>query len=141
MDIAGICLRLTERRSLMNRNTALFAAALALGAAPCFANDSGHRHAWLHGDDSHYRSADAGNIHSGAANADDQALADRVADALRSDRRLSEPGITATVTAKDGRVALSGFANDNRQAMRAEAIARRVAGAGNVSGTLANEAG
>lgn len=126
----------------MNRTTATFTAALLLGTAPCFANDYGHHHAWLHGDQTYYRSADDGNIHVGSAmNADDQALAERVADALRSDRRLEEPGITATVTARDGRVALSGFANDNRQSMIAEADARRVAGAGNVSGTLANEAG
>ncbi|HEX4334016.1 MAG TPA: BON domain-containing protein [Usitatibacter sp.] len=125
----------------MNRQTAIFAAALAMGAAPCFAHDPAQRHAWLHGGDTYYPTADDGNIHAGGANADDQALADRVADALRSDRRLAEPGITATVTAKDGRVALSGFANDNRQSTRAENIARRVAGAGNVSGTLANEAG
>ena len=126
----------------MKRNTATLAIALAFGAAPCFANDYGHHHAGLHGDDAYYRSADDGNIHLGSAdNADDLALAGRVADALRSDRRLSEPGITATVTAKDGRVSLSGSANDNRQAMRAEAIARQVAGAGNVSGSLSNEAG
>ena len=126
----------------MNRTTATFAVALLFGAAPCFANDYGHHHAWLHGDNSSYSSADDGNIHVGSApNADDLALAQRVADELRSDRRLSEPGITATVTAKDGRVALSGFANDNRQSMIAEADARRVAGAANVSGTLANEAG
>ncbi|HEX3062310.1 MAG TPA: BON domain-containing protein [Usitatibacter sp.] len=126
----------------MNRNTALLAAALALGAAPCFANDYGRHHFWSYDDTSYYRAADDGTIHVGAApNADDQALAERVADALRSDRRLSEPGITATVTAKDGRVSLSGSANDERQAMRAEAIARRVAGAGNVSGTLSSEAG
>jgi len=126
----------------MNRTTATFTAALLLGAAPCFANYYGHHHAWLHGDQSSYRSTDDGNIHVGsAANADDQALAERVADALRSDRRLEEPGITATVTARDGRVSLSGFANDNRQSMIAEADARRVAGPGNVSGTLANEAG
>jgi len=126
----------------MNRNIALLAAALALGATPCFANDYGRHHLWSYDDTSNYRAADDGTIHVGAApNADDQALAERVADALRSDRRLSEPGITATVTAKDGRVSLSGSANDERQAMRAEAIARRVAGAGNVSGTLSSEAG
>ena|SRR5690349_8855342 len=126
----------------MNRTTATFAAALLIGSAPCFAHGSGEHHAWLHGDNGYYRSADDGNIHVGsAANADDLALAQRVADELRSDRRLAEPGITATVTARDGRVALSGFANDNRQSMIAEADARRVAGAANVSGTLANEAG
>lgn len=127
----------------MNRNTtATLAAALLLGAAPCFANDYGHHHAWLHGDNSNYRSADDGNIHVGSGmNADDFALAQRVADELRSDRRLAEPGITATVTANNGQVALSGSANDNRQSMIAEADARRVAGWGNVSGTLANEAG
>jgi len=60
----------------MNRTTATFTAALLLGAAPCFANDYGHHHAWLHGDQSSYRSTDDGNIHVGsAANADDQALA------------------------------------------------------------------
>jgi osmotically-inducible protein OsmY len=126
----------------MTRNTAILATTLALGAAPCFANDYGHHHAWSsYESDTSYRSADDGTIHVGAMNADDLALAERVGDALRSDRRLSEPGISATVTAKDGRVALSGSANDNRQAMRAEAIARRVAGAGNVSGSLSNEAG
>lgn len=126
----------------MKPKTAILAGALALAAAPCFAHDAGRHHVWSYDDTSYYRSADDGNIHEGAAaNADDQALAARVADALRSDRRLSEPGITATVSAKDGRVALSGSANDNRQAMRAEAIARSVAGAGNVSGTLSNEAG
>ena len=126
----------------MNRNTATFAAALLLGAAPCFANDYGHHHAWLHGNDTYYRSADDGNIHVGSGMyADDLALAERVADELRSDRRLAEPGITATITARDGRVSLSGFANDNRQSMIAEADARRVAGAANVSGTLANAAG
>ena len=117
------------------------AATLALAAAPAFAHDYGH-HAW--NSDSTYssRMSDDGNIHVGAAaNADDQALADRVADALRNDRKLSEPGITATVSAKDGRVSLSGSANNQQQAYRAEAIAKRVAGAGNVSGTLSNEAG
>ena len=120
----------------MDRKTAILAAALALGAAPCFANDFFH-HAWNGYDNTARLAADDGAIHSGATNPDDQALADRVADALRADRRLSEPGITATVSAKDGRVALSGFAQDNRQAQRAEAIARSVAGAGNVSGSIA----
>jgi len=123
----------------MDRKTAILAAALALGAAPAFAHDYAHHHAWNGYDTAAVPrlAADDGNIHAGAINADDQALADRVADALRADRRLAEPGITATVSAKDGRVALSGFAQDNRQAQCAEAIARRVAGAGNVSGTLA----
>ncbi|HEX4780207.1 MAG TPA: BON domain-containing protein [Usitatibacter sp.] len=121
----------------MDRKTAILAVTLALGAAPCFAHDYAH-HAWNYDSANTARlAADDGSIHSGAMNADDEALADRVADALRADRRLSEPGITATVSAKDGRVALSGFAQDNRQAQRAEAIARRVAGAGNVSGTIA----
>jgi len=122
----------------MDRKTAILAVALALGAAPAFAHDYSH-HAWNgYGSANTARlAADDGNIHVGAMNADDLALADRVADALRADRRLSEPGITATVTANNGQVALSGFAQDNRQAQRAEAIAKGVAGAGNVSGTIA----
>ncbi len=125
----------------MKLKLALAAAFAVAATAPAFAHDSGRNHAWNSDGSYSTRMSDDGTIHSGGVTADDQALADRVADALRNDRKLSEPGITATVTAKDGRVALSGFANNEGQARRAEAIARRVAGAGNVSGTLANEAG
>lgn len=117
-------------------------AALALAVAgPALAHDYFHHHA--SDSDASYaaRMSDDGNIHTGATNADDQALADRVADALRNDRKLSEPGITATITANNGHVSLSGFANNQQQGYRAEQDARRVAGAANVSGTLANEAG
>lgn len=117
-------------------------AVLAFAAAgPAFAHDFFHHHA--RNDEAYYttRMSDDGNIHTGATNADDQLLADRVADALRNDPKLAEPGITATVTANNGRVSLSGFANNQQQGYRAEQDAREVAGAANVSGTLANEAG
>ncbi|HUL95126.1 MAG TPA: BON domain-containing protein [Usitatibacter sp.] len=118
------------------------AAALAMGAPAAFAHD-GARHAWSHW--WHYndrtKAADDNNIHAGGVTYDDDVLANRVADALRADRTLSEPGVTATVTAKDGRVSLTGSADSIVQATRAEQIARSVAGAGNVSGTLETTAG
>jgi len=76
-------------------------------------------------------------IHTGANNAADQALADRVGQEFASDRRLD--GITATVVANDGRVMLSGSAKSPEQASIAENDARRVAGVANVSGTLSSE--
>ena len=76
-------------------------------------------------------------IHTGANNAADQALADRVGQEFASDRRLD--GITATVVANDGRVMLSGSAKSPEQASIAENDARRIAGVANVSGTLSAE--
>lgn len=76
-------------------------------------------------------------IHTGANNAADQALADRVGQEFASDRRLD--GITATVVANDGRVSLSGSAKSSEQASIAENDARRIAGIANVSGTLSSE--
>ena len=76
-------------------------------------------------------------IHTGANNAADQALADRVGQEFASDRRLN--GITATVVANDGRVMLSGSAKSPEQASIAENDARRIAGVANVSGTLSSE--
>jgi osmotically-inducible protein OsmY len=81
------------------------------------------------------------SIHSGGMTADDQALADRIASALAGDRQLSEPGITATVVANNGRVSLNGSAKDATQAARAEQIACDIAGRANVSGTLDSQPG
>jgi len=75
-------------------------------------------------------------IHTGANNAADQALADRVGQEFASDRRLD--GITATVVANDGRVMISGSAKSPEQASIAENDARRIAGVANVSGTLSS---
>jgi osmotically-inducible protein OsmY len=58
-----------------------------------------------------------------------------------SDRKLSEPGITATVVANNGRVSLNGSAKDPAQAARAEKIASDIAGRGMVSGTLDSQPG
>ena len=79
-------------------------------------------------------------LHSGGATVEDALLADQVAAAFASDRRLSQPGITATVSATNGRVSLTGSA-DGAQAARAEQIARRVAGAGSVTGMIGTEGG
>lgn len=116
-------------------------AAVALATAPAFAD-------WLHPfhRDSYqgtYRSdrllAPTNAIHSGAADPSDQALADAVADAFRGDPALY--GATATVSAKNGRVALSGSAKNLQQAARAEQVARHVAGVASVSGTLDAQGG
>jgi osmotically-inducible protein OsmY len=80
-------------------------------------------------------------IHSGAATLADQALADEVAIALHADRRLSQPGITATIVANNGNVTLSGSTDSNEQAQRAERLAKRVAGAGHVTGFLSTTGG
>ena len=119
-----------------------FAAALAAGAPVAFAHEGEH-HAWNHWyhDGDRTTAADDNNIHSGGVTYEDDQLAGRVADALRNDRMLSEPGITATVTAKDGRVSLTGSASNIQQAARAEQLARNVAGWGNVSGSLESTAG
>ena len=77
-------------------------------------------------------------IHSGGMSAEDTALADAVAAALASDAKL-KTGITATVSAKNGRVSLSGSAKDYSLAARAEKVASDVAGRANVSGTLDGE--
>jgi hypothetical protein len=80
-------------------------------------------------------------IHSGAMTLADQALADQVAIALHADRRLSQPGITATVVASNGTVTINGSTDSYEQAQRAERLARRVAGPGRVVGTLSNTGG
>ncbi len=73
-----------------------------------------------------------GAIHSGADNLNDLLLADQVAMALGSDRRLD--GATMTVSASNGRVSLSGSAKSLDQGEIAQQVAKRVAG--NVTGTL-----
>ena len=77
-------------------------------------------------------------LHSGGKNLADTLLADDVAYALARDRKLE--GITATVSANNGKVMLSG-SGDNEQSQRAKQIAQRVAGFGNVSGELSNTDG
>ena len=78
-------------------------------------------------------------IHAGADNPADQALAERVADAIADEPRLD--GITATVAANNGDVSLSGSARSPEQAAIAEQVAREVAGPGSVSGTLSPTGG
>lgn len=74
--------------------------------------------------------ADGSPIHTAANNPDDQALADHVADALRSTRGLN--GATVTVAANDGRVTISGAAANIADAYRIENIAKNAAGPGRV---------
>lgn len=76
-------------------------------------------------------------IHTGANNAADQDLADRVGAAIAADSRLN--GITATIVANNGRVSLTGSAKSPEQASIAENVAHRVAGISNVSGTLSSQ--
>ena len=80
-------------------------------------------------------------IHSGAMTLQDQALVDQVAVALHADRRLAQPGITATLVASNGNVTLSGSADSYAQAQRAEQLAKRAAEPGRVVGTLSTTGG
>ena len=77
---------------------------------------------------------DASAIHSGASNLADERLAHAVAEAIASERALD--GATVTISARDGRVSLSGSARSLAQAHRVEEVARSVAGVTAVSGTL-----
>lgn len=81
---------------------------------------------------------EGGALQSGGNNLADTLLADRVAMALANDRLLDD--VSATVSAHNGRVSLSGLGNA-QQAYRAQQIAKRVAGAGSVSGELASDLG
>jgi osmotically-inducible protein OsmY len=78
-------------------------------------------------------------IHSGGATLSDQELADQVAAAIAADPKLD--GAIVTVTAAHGTVSLSGSAKDMAQAVRAEQIARAIAGPGAVSGALEPQGG
>jgi len=108
---------------------ALTAVAAAI-ALPAQANDWFHRH--HHADRASYSApiADDGAIHTAANNPDDQMLADKVAEALRSDRGLN--GATVTVSANDGRIALAGSAANVSDAYRIQNIAKAAAGPGRV---------
>jgi hypothetical protein len=81
---------------------------------------------------------ESGALQSGGKSIDDVTLADSVAVALARDRKLN--GVTATVSANNGRVSVTGF-GDQDQSTRALGIAQRVAGFGNVSGALSNDGG
>jgi hypothetical protein len=79
---------------------------------------------------------ESGALQSGGNNLADTLLADSVAMALARDRTLN--GVSATVSANNGRVSISGQAN-LEQSEHARQIAKRIAG--NVSGELANNGG
>jgi osmotically-inducible protein OsmY len=79
-----------------------------------------------------------GAIQSGGATPEDTELADRVAVALGNDPRLN--GASATVSAVNGRVSISGLA-DHAQNYHAQNVASRVAGRANVSGELSSDLG
>jgi len=113
----------------------MLAAALAMSGT-AFAH--GDKHAKYEGSYTYSSSytMNGSNVHSGGMTYEDAVLADKIASALANDRKLSEPGITATVVANNGRVSLNGSAKDITQAARAERIASDIAGRGNVSGTL-----
>lgn len=115
------------------RNGIILAAALALSGT-AFAHGL-DRHA---GYDRYDRTGYVGTnaLHTGGMTYEDQALADRIASAIASDKELSKPGITATIVANNGRVSINGEANDHQQAQRAEQIACDIAGRANVTGTL-----
>jgi hypothetical protein len=81
---------------------------------------------------------ESGALQSGGNNLADTLLADSVAMAFARDRTLN--GASATVSANNGRVSISGLANQE-QSEHARQIARRIAGAGNVSGELSNTGG
>jgi osmotically-inducible protein OsmY len=110
---------------------AVAAVAFAVGAAQ--AHDSAKRE---------YRSYNNNSspnaIHTGGMTAEDQALADKVADALRADPRMN--GATVTVSARNGLVTLSGLAPNPGQSDIAQRDAKDVAGA-RVIGFLSPGAG
>jgi osmotically-inducible protein OsmY len=116
----------------MKIKLAITAAAVAMAMGAAQAGDAAKRTTTLPA---------GGTIHTGAMTYEDQLLVDRIADALASDRQLQAPGITVTVTAKNGKVALSGSADSLAQAYRAERIVKNEAGAANVAGTLSTEGG
>ena len=78
-------------------------------------------------------------IHAGAASAGDDLLARDVASAIAAEPALE--GATVTVSARNGRVSLSGSAKSLEQSHRVEQVARSVAGVLAVSGTLDPQGG
>ena len=87
------------------------------------------------------RVANGAPIHRGGLTLEDQLLADDVAYAIHSDRRLTRPGMTATVVARNGQVTISGTADNLEQAQRAERAAQRAAGTAHVAGTISVSGG
>ena len=81
---------------------------------------------------------EGGALQSGGDNLQDTLLADSVAMAIARDRALDD--VSATVSANRGQVSLSGLAGYS-ESQHAQQIARRIAGAGNVSGELASDLG
>jgi hypothetical protein len=81
---------------------------------------------------------DGSAIHAGANNPADAALAYATGAEFAADRRLDRA--SATISANNGRVSISGFGNE-QQNQRAQAAASRVAGRANVSGGLASDLG
>ena len=81
---------------------------------------------------------EGGGLQSGGQNLNDTLLADSVAMALASDPLLDDA--SATVVSHNGRVSVTGLGNQ-QQAYRAQEIAKRVAGAGNVSGEMSSDLG
>jgi osmotically-inducible protein OsmY len=79
-----------------------------------------------------------GALQSGGNNLNDILLADRVAMAIANDPLLDDT--TATIVSHNGKVSVSGLGNQ-QQSYRAQQIARRVAGQGNVSGEMSSDLG
>ena len=113
-------------------NTRLLCGLAAVAAAFALPAQARFMH-WHDGAYGHGAAADSA-IHTAALNPDDQALADRVADALRDDPTLNDT--TVTVAANSGRISLSGSAPDTAKASRVEQIAANVAGRRYVSGKI-----
>jgi osmotically-inducible protein OsmY len=116
----------------MKSRFVITAAALALAMGAAQAYEGGTRTTMLPSN---------GAIHTGATTYEDWILIDQIVAALQADRQLEKPGVTATITANNGKVALSGSADGHAQATRAEKIVKSVAGSRNVAGTLSTEGG
>jgi len=100
------------------------AAAAALLAIPAFAQEGATDHGAT-------RAAPADNvIHAAALNPDDQALADRIAEALSRDKAIHNAPITVAV--HRGEVTLSGPTDNQQTVSRVEEVAARIAGRGRV---------
>ena len=79
-----------------------------------------------------------GALQSGGNNLADTLLADRVAMAIANDPLLDDT--SATIVSHNGKVSVSGLGNQ-QQSYRAQQIAKRVAGSGNVSGEMSSDLG
>ena len=81
---------------------------------------------------------EGGALQSGGNNLADILLADRVAMAIANDPLLDDT--SATIVSHNGNVSVSGLGNQ-QQSYRAQQIAKRVAGQGNVSGEMSSDLG